>query len=131
VNLNKNFLTSIDKDLLNTLSKLQFFLIWTNQLTSLHKTTFKNNPNLLELHLGANKFNALSNTMFSHLKNLNFLHLEYTHCINKIYKENASSRIAEIEHDLRNCAIAYLSLENDEIMAKLDALTDYKLRFKQ
>ncbi len=80
----------------------------------------------MELTLATNKINALSNTMFSQLKNLNLLHLEYTHCINKLYQENASSRMAEIENDLRSCAMTYLSLENDEIMAKLDALTDYK-----
>jgi hypothetical protein len=91
-------------------------------LTSLHKTFFRNNPNLVEIRLARNKFHGLANTMFSHLKKINILGLELTNCINKLYTPNASSRIPEIENDLRNCGITYLGLENDEIIAKLNQL---------
>jgi Leucine-rich repeat (LRR) protein len=112
-------ITSIDRDSLKNLPKLWFYAVWNNQLTSLHKTTFQNNPNLAEIYLGKNRISALSNTMFSHLKNLKLLNLENTHCTNKNYQENASLRMAEIENDLRNCAITYLSLENDELSREL------------
>jgi hypothetical protein len=88
-------------------------------LTSLHKTTFKSNLNLVEIWLRWTRISALSNTMFSHLKNLNLLNLESTHCINKFYEKDASSRMAEIENDLLKCSIAYLSLENDELSREL------------
>jgi Leucine-rich repeat (LRR) protein len=122
LDLSRNSITFFDRDSLENLPKLQVFGIHDNQLTSLHKTTFKNNPNLVDIWLANSRISALSNTMFSHLKNLNILHLANTHCINKIYEKNASSRIAEIENDLRNCGITYLGLENDEIIEKLNQL---------
>jgi hypothetical protein len=107
-------LTSFDRNTLDGLRELREFSLWRNQLTSLHKTTFQNNLNLRALHLGINKFNALSNAMFSHLKFLDFLNLLYNNCINKNY-ENAISQLASIEKDLIDCTIGYLSLENDAL----------------
>jgi Leucine-rich repeat (LRR) protein len=120
--LNNNFIKYFDPTTLETLTELRMFTIYGSPLGSLHKTTFKNNLKLEKLYLGINKFGALSNTMFSHLKNLDLLYLNHNNCINIRYEKDASSRMAEIENDLRNCGITYLGLENDEIIAKLNQL---------
>jgi Leucine-rich repeat (LRR) protein len=144
--IDNNLIETIDKNAFKKLIKLMHLGLWQNRISSLNTGIFSNNPELIGFDISRNRlkvlhknlfinnqklqqvtlhFNQLSqisSIMFSHLSSMNSLHLSSNRCINKDWPANAHEYLSEIEMKLIHCGIAYLSLENDELISKFETL---------
>lgn len=119
--LNDNKLTQLHPNLLSDSSQLRFIFLDRNEINFVPRNLFSQNLNLVAVHLQQNNIKAISHTMFSYLKSLDVLYLFSNNCINNSYL-NASSKFQQIEIDLRNCTMDFLSQEAAQTLDHLEDL---------
>jgi Leucine-rich repeat (LRR) protein len=114
LSLNKNRISSLDKDIFKNLKNLVTLSLSSNALQTLDASVFSNNSRLQNLNLNDNKINALSNQTFRVIYNNRFtLDLTNNVCINASFKGSflfSPSQQRSLESTLDTCNKNYIMI---------------------
>jgi Leucine-rich repeat (LRR) protein len=102
--LGYNKIEVIEAEAFQYLIKLKWIRLTNNKLTSLPHQLFKNNPDLILIGLGDNKFNAIHPSFFDGLQKLKLIDFQGNLCIqSEIGCETCQITQSDLNEKLRDC----------------------------
>jgi Leucine-rich repeat (LRR) protein len=103
LSLGGNLLTTITPELMEPLTGLRLFYVYSNRIEALNTRTFRTNRQLVSMSFKSNRINAIGEGIFDDLRALEFIGLIDNQCVDDNFGEGGITSIENVDEELQIC----------------------------